>query len=807
LANAYSVMNLFYRFSCLLILLPSPLLAFEEEIRPFLEDHCYDCHADGMDKGGLDFDKLGSKLSDPAAFAKWEMVFDRVRKGEMPPAKVKTRPSGKEKARLAKVLGASLNETHLASKGAVLRRLNRREYQNTLNDLFGTNLDLEGLLPEDGRSHEFDNVGEALGISMTHLERYLEGARMVFDASAAKWTTPPAAKTFAGNFREAEIEKALAKTWRKLKDGAIVRFQGGGYPSGLLRNTGVPESGWYRVKITGYAYQTDEPIVCSIGGESYSAGSKKPVYEYAVFPPGKAKTVELKVYIEQRYMLVIEPQGIALPQVRPKNMSEYKGPGFAFVSASLEGPLYEEYPSRGHNLVFDGLKRQEIEPRNPETKKKEWYKPKFEIITTDERADVLQSIKRVAAYAWRRPVTDTDLESYIKLFENERAQDSSFEEALRTAVTALFVSPNFLYLRETPGRLDDLALANRLAYFLTRSAPDKKLLSLATQKKLGKDNNAMLAQAERLMKGPFFDRFITDFTEAWLNLREMDFTAPDKTLFPEFDPYLRYSLPLETEAFLRELITSNLPVSNVVKSDFAMLNSRLAEHYELPAVAGPDIRKVKLPADSIRGGFLTQASVLKVSANGTNTSPVVRGVWVMERILGDPPSPPPPGIPGVEPDIRGAETLRQILDQHRDSTSCAACHKKIDPPGFALESFNPIGGFRERFRSLGKGDKVDTVVKGRRVGYRLGPDVDCSGNLADGREFSSLAQFRNYLAEDEGVLARSFVMKLLTFATGREMGFSDRAEISRIVKQSAAKGYRVRDLFHLVVTSEIFLNK
>ncbi|MFK5922246.1 MAG: DUF1588 domain-containing protein [Verrucomicrobiota bacterium] len=800
-------MKLFCQSVFLLLLLSSSGFAFEEELRPFLEDHCYDCHADGMDKGGLDFDKLGSNLSDPATFAKWEMVFDRVRKGEMPPEKVKTRPSSEGKAELGKVLGESLNRSHLASKGAVLRRLNRREYQNTLNDLFGTSLDLEGLLPEDGRSHEFDNVGEALGISMTHLERYLEGARLVFDASVAKWTQPPAAKLIPGNFRDSEIEKALGKTFKKLDDGAIVRFQGGGYPSGLLRNSGAPESGWYQVKVRGYAYQSDKAIVCSIGGESYAHGSKKPIYKYVSFSPGKATTVEFKIYIEKHSMLVVEPQGIALPQPRPKILNEYEGPGFAFVSASIEGPLYGDYPSRGHKLVFDGLKRQEIEPRDPETKKKEWYKPKFEIITTDERADVLLSIKRVAAFAWRRPVSDADLESYLKLFENERAQDASFEEALRTAVTALFVSPNFLYLRETPGRLDDLAVVNRLAYFLTRTAPDKQLLSLATQKKMIKDDKVMIAQAERLMKGPHFDRFITDFTEAWLNLREIDFTAPDKTLFPEFDPYLRYSLPLETEAFLRELIISNLPVTNVVKSEFAMLNSRLAEHYGLPQLTGSQIRRVKLPTGSIRGGFLTQASVLKVSANGTNTSPVLRGVWVMERILGDPPSPPPPGISGVEPDIRGAETLRQILDQHRDSTSCAACHKKIDPPGFALESFNPIGGFRERFRSLGNGDKVDTIIKGRRVGYRLGPDVDCSGNLADGRKFSSLEQFRDYLAEDEAVLARSFATKLLTFATGREMGFSDRPEITRIVKQAGSKGYRVRDLFHLVVTSEIFLTK
>ncbi|HRX77430.1 MAG TPA: DUF1588 domain-containing protein, partial [Pirellulaceae bacterium] len=200
----------------------------------------------------------------------------------------------------------------------------------------------------------------------------------------------------------------------------------------------------------------------------------------------------------------------------------------------------------------------------------------------------------------------------------------------------------------------------------------------------------------------------------------------------------------------------------------------------------------------------SQASILKVSANGTNTSPVVRGVWVMERILGQAPPPPPAGVGGVEPDIRGAKTLRELLDKHRDLDTCRSCHQMIDPPGFALESFNPVGGWRDRFRSTGEGERINLEVRGNKVRYKLGLEVDASGELPDGREFSGFLAFRELLAEQEDLLAKALATKLLIFATGREMGFSDRAEIERIVRESAAKGHGVRELIHLVVMSEAF---
>ena len=787
---------------------------WKHELSEILELHCYDCHGDGAKKGGLAMDELSGKLDAPAVFAKWEQIYDRALNGEMPPKKIKDRPTSEELSLIYKNLGQALATQHALEKGTVLRRLNRREYQNAMNDLFGTDLKLEEMLPEDGRSHEFDVVGEALGVSMTHLQRYIDAAGLVFDAAIAKTTEVPKPKLIECTYRESEVKREVGKTLKRLSNGALVRFSASGLSGGHLREGGTSKAGLYRVRVTGYAHQSDKPVAVSISGVSYAAGSETPQIGFASFPSGKPTTVEMDSWLEGRYMLRINPYGLFDPEHYKrvkggKSIDDFKGPGFAFLSATMEGPIVKEFPSRGHKLIFGNLERREIEPRNPNDKKKSSYKPKFEIRSEDESADAAKTIKRLTADAFRRPVTDGDLVPYLALFKKEREKKDSFESSLRTVFTALFSSPHFLYLREKPGRLDDLALSNRLSLFLNRTMPERELLSMAYQGKLTKDPGALRKETERLLKHDRFDRFLTDFTESWLDLRDMEFTEPDKKLFPEFDRGMQLFMIKETEEFLRELIDSNLPATNVVKSDFAMLNERLAEHYEVPGVTGVEIRKVKLPAGSPRGGFLSQASVLKVTANGTNTSPVMRGVWVMERILGKTPTPPPPNIPGVEPDVRGAESLRDLLAKHRSMESCQGCHAKFDPLGFALESFNPIGGYREHYRSLGNNEhpKVNRLVKGRGVQYRQGPKVDASGNFEDGVKFAGFTEFQSHLARQPEDLTRALAKKLLTFATGRELGFSDRAEVERIVKESARNGYRVRDLIHLVVASRIFQSK
>ena len=780
----------------------------------FLELHCFDCHGDGAAKGGLDLEKLGRDLSDAAVFAKWERIFDRVAAGEMPPAKVKDRPEAKELTAFRAALGPRLVQSHAAAKGTVLRRLNRREYENTMNDLFGTSLELEDMLPEDGRSHEFDNVGDALGVSMQHMQMYLKAAGVVLEEAITKFTDAPKPQKRVGRYTDDEkLDRYLGDNRLKLEDGSVVRFSPYGYPTGMIRTANTRGEGFYRIKVRGFAYQSETPITFSVGATTFKRGVEKPIFGYFSFPPGapgKAHVVELTAFMGDRYMIQVEPYGISdsdLGRRRPKKIhaKEYKGPGLAIHSVEVEGPLVGEFPTRGHKLLMDGLKRVEIEPRNPNDRNKSKYKPQFEIESANEKADAEQALGRLANAAFRRPVGPQEIAPYVKLFEAERAKGEAFELALRTAATAVLSSPHFLFLREPAGALDDYALASRLSYFLTRTAPDAELLGLA---RAGKLRVNLRAQTERLLKDKRFERFITDFTQSWLNLREMDFTIPDRTLYPEYEPYLRFSMPRETEAFLHELIAGNHPTSAIVKSDFAMINDRMAEHYGIDGVAGSQFRKVALPANSWRGGFLSQGSVMKVSANGSATSPVVRGVYVMERILGITPTPPPPNIPGVEPDVRGVSSLRELLDKHRNVASCASCHNHIDPLGFALESFDVTGMRRDRFRNRSKGgEKVNAVVRGRKVVYRLGPAVDSSGKFLDGSSYRDFRAYRDYLAKHDDRLARAFAGKLLTFATGRELGFSDRAELDRIVADTAQNKHRLRDLLHRIIKSEIFLNK
>lgn len=808
-----------FRWMLLISLLVTPALSQESPNRrspdrvpdqrhlDFLKRNCLDCHEGESGEGGFAVDHLILDLGTEEHFAKWERIHDRLNRGEMPPEDA-GQPDPVAKSKFLAELQQSLTAAHAKSKSTMLRRLNRQEYENSLNDLFGIELKLADQLPEDGRAHEFDNVGSALSLSMVHLEKYMAAARQVLDEAIAKTTMQPEIQRIEGSYANTrEGEEFIGKIWKQLPDGAVVRFSGGGYPSGMIRSANVRDSGRYRIEVTGYAYQSGQPITFSVGGTTFKQGAEKPIYGYFVFQPGQPQTIELETPIESGYMIQIEPHGIEDPdRYQRKSIADYAGPGLAIQSVVLTGPLMDQFPSRGHRLIFDGIRRMEVEPGDPRQKTKPWYKPRFEIESDNELLDAGQSLERIAAFAFRRKVTADEVKPYLDLFESQRQTGQSFEDSLRQSVTAIFCSPRFLFLQETDGPLNDFEIATRLSYFLQRTMPDRQLLSLAARGKL-REPDQILAQAQRLMQSPRFQRFIEDFADAWLNLREMDFTAPDESLFPEYDPYLRYSMPLETYAFVRELLESNLPIRNLVQSDFAMLNERLAEHYGIPDVSGPAIRKVSLPPESLRGGILSQASVLKVSANGTNTSPVVRGVYVLERILGETPLPPPPGVPGIEPDIRGATTLREQLVQHRSLTQCQSCHRKIDPPGFALEFFNPIGGLRDRYRSLGEGERVDVRVRGRKVHYRLGPPVDGSGVTETGEKFEDYRQFRELLVANEKRLARAFTEKLLTFAAGRELGFSDRPEVERIVESTAAGGYRAADLLQAVMTSRIFLHK
>jgi hypothetical protein len=389
------------------------------------------------------------------------------------------------------------------------------------------------------------------------------------------------------------------------------------------------------------------------------------------------------------------------------------------------------------------------------------------------------------------------------------ADDFSFADAMIAGYTAVLSSPALLYFDERPGALDDRALADRLAYFLWNTRPDDQLLRRAERGELHQPA-ALRDETERLLADPRSRQFVDAFLDFWLDLRMIVATSPDTSLYPDYDldDLLTESMVEETQTFIAEIIRQNLSVSNLIDSDFAMLNERLATHYGIPGVEGVRIRRVKPPEGSVRGGLLTQGSVLKVTANGTTTSPVIRGAWIMDRLLGQPPPPPPEAVPAVDPDVRGATTIRQQLEMHRQIESCNACHKHIDPAGLALENFDVMGFWRTNYRSLGVGEAVSGVGhNGLRFRFKLGPEVDPSGELADGRRFADIKGLKQCLLQNPRQVARNLLERLVVYATGAPMGFSDRQRIEDVLKRLEAGGFSTRELIHEVVQSEMFTHK
>ena len=424
-------------------------------------------------------------------------------------------------------------------------------------------------------------------------------------------------------------------------------------------------------------------------------------------------------------------------------------------------------------------------------------------------ADARRLLRRFVNLTARQPVPDEALEKYAQLILARLEKKAPFAEAMLAGYKAFLCSGHFLYLPEPRGADDHFAIASRLSHFLANTRPDSRLMDLARAGRL-RDAATLRAETSRLIADAGFERFVRNFTDYWLNLRHVRRDDPDIRLYPEyrFDDYLVESMEREARALFSAMMRDNLPATVLVETDFVFANDRLARHYGLPALGGSTLRKVALPAGSPYGGLLTQAAILKVTANGTTTSPVVRGAWVMERLLGQPPPPPPPSVPAVEPDIRGAKTIRDILALHTKSKSCAACHAKFDPVGLALENFDILGGWRPRYRGLEEGERVTGIDRaGHDFAYTLAAPVDASGRLLDGRSFRDVHELKRILAANPRQLARNLLHQFTVYATGTPVRFSDRPEIEAMLNACAPGGYRVGDLVQALVQSKVFLGQ
>lgn len=841
------------RFLTALMVFCAPAVAAVSSNTVFLDDYCMDCHDAETKKGGFDLESLAWKLDDHANFDAWVKVFDVISKGEMPPKK-KARPDAKaQRAFLADIGGAlrAHDARERAESGrTVLRRLNRNEYERTMHDLLGITRPLARLLPEEQPMHGFDTVAEGLRFSQLQMEKYLEAADVALDDAITFGPEPERTakryffkdeKGVRSNLDKPETAEADDKSGRKhrhllreLPDGSVVFFNEG-YPSADLRQFSAKGAGVYRIRISGYGYQSKgQPIPMRIYHDNYR---EKHLVGWFEMTPDVPRVVEFTVTLPDRVNLRIEPSETGVDDkgqnVYNTSVYGYTGPGLALQWAEIEGPFVEQWPPVSMKRLFGDTPLTKIDEET--RKKNKWDRRAYELKPADPRADAKAALERFATRAFRRPLEPGEADRFVKLTTDELDAGRPFLDAMRVGLRAILTAPQFLLFEEKPGKLDGYALASRLSYFLWSTMPDDELLRAAASGGL-KEPKALRAQVERMLASPKSAAFVTNFTGQWLGLRDIDATSPDARLYPEFDERLRHSMVQETEAFFTELLKNNLPVTNLIHSDFAMLNSRLAAHYQidLPAVAGVSdpgskgaassagvtdpgyndsiagerIRKVPLPADTIRGGLLTQASVLKVSANGTTTSPVLRGIWVMKRLLGQPPSPPPQNTGTIEPDTRGATTVREQLAKHAAMESCAGCHNVIDPPGFALEQFDVIGGYRERYRSQGKGDTVQVQnTRSKRKYVKLGPPVDSTGELPDGRTFTGIRDFKKLLLESSDQVLLALTKNLVTYGTGAPVTFADRSAVAAIVEKTKAQGSGLRTLLAEVIVSPIFQTK
>jgi hypothetical protein len=814
-------------------------------LQSIINTACLDCHGNDDAEGGLNLQTLSFDLSNRAIRDRWIRIFDRVDQQEMPPEPNDV--STEQRTRLKNGLAATLHAADLADveqfgRGPI-RRLNRDEYQQNLRDILKLpQLDIRDRLHEDRVSHLFNKTSEALDISRVQLTAYLDAAESALLTAMASGVEPHPVTKFRAAGRKlfsatatfgnrqamffARNSKAISneELGKSPDDPAIelALFRSAhwpyyGYPQGFVAK--LP--GEYRVRFSARAVlQTDgfqlkpatrplpmtfrarKPSGPDVSGDVRATGGLIDIQpEQAVYET----TISLKPTETFEYSLLGLPVPLARnvnggpPTYRYPPFPEGGQPGVAFQWLEVEGPLApDNWPPESHRVLFGDLPLRAAAPGNGLP---------VDVVSESPREDATRLLRAFVERASREPVSDDVVRKFESLVLSQLDQNVPFAAALLTGYKAFLCSGHVLYLHEPTGDESDFAVASRLSHFLTNSRPDEQLLEHADADRL-RDFATLQSETDRLIASDGLDRFITNFTDYWLNLRHIQRDEPDVRLYPEyrFDAYLIESMERETRTFFTAMIRENLPVTTLIDSDFVLVNDRLAEHYRLPPVDGSALQKVALPSESPYGGLLTQGAILKVTANGTSTSPVVRGAWVMERLIGEPPPPPPKAVPAVEPDIRGAKTIRDLLALHTKDEACAACHARFDPVGLALENFDILGKWRTQYRGLAGETMVTGIDRaGHNFAYAAASAVDASGQLRDGRVFQNIDELKALLAGNPRQLARNLLHQFTVYATGTPVRFSDRAGIDRLLDQCAKDGYRVRDLLHAFVQSEIFL--
>lgn len=764
--------------------------------RDFIQQQCYDCHQGADAEGGLDLTKLGIDLQARPAADKWIRIFDRVKGGEMPPPEADT-IDVLERDRFLKTTGSWLREAQLASyaaRGRVNgRRLTNLQLERTLHDLLGIDIPLADRMPEEPRSDGFTTVADGQAMSHFQLEQHVSVVDAALDEAFRRALSEPdewdrllpakdlVRRRARSRTREPELIDDRAVTW-----ASRVIFYG------RLPETTAKEDGWYRftIRANGLKAPQDRGVWCTV--RSGRCVSSAPLLGWvgAFEATNTAREVTYEAWLSEGDMLEIRPGDATLELARfaggqvgtgegdPQNVA-----GVAIDWIKMSRIHHGSNDDSLRRKLFDDLTVRPAKNQRPAT-----------VISNQPKRDVVRLMRVFARRAFRRPVEDTALKPYFALSLELLERGDGFGAALRAGYRAVLCSPRFLYFHEQPGALDEFAIASRLSYLLWNSMPDEQLFELADDGKLA-DRKRLSEQVERMLNEPRGKQFVADFAAQWLDLSLIDFTEPDRKLYPGFDVIVQQSMLDETHAYLNKMLQDDLSVGHLIDSDFTFLNSRLARFYQIDGVAGDELREVALRPSDHRGGLMTHGSILKVTANGTTTSPVIRGVWISERLLGVDIPPPPENVPAIEPDVRGTKTIREMLVKHKEDSACAVCHVKIDPPGFALENYDPAGRWRDKYFS------VD------RSRPRPGATIDASFEMPDGRRFQDVHEFQNLVLADKRMLARNVADKLITYGTGGSLNFADREVVDSVIAECEASDFGFRSLLHAVVTSSVFLNK
>ena len=736
-----------------------PPSSFATEAAPILAKYCGACHNPTKSKGGVSVASFGIEAAFAVDSKTGRKILDNVEGGAMPPEDAPQIPPA-ERAKLLAHLQSAVSKAGcvlVPDPGRVtLRRLNRVEYNNTIRDLIGVDFRPADDFPSDDVGYGFDNIGDVLSLPPLLMEKYLAAAEAVSETAILADDRPRGPSRFWKPDRYGKPGK----------NGNLM-----GEIGFWLMNTNAdaaiegafPQAGNYlvRVRAFGQLAGPEAPkLEVQVDGKTAqrffvkAAADSPEVYEAPVRIKRGGSKLEIAFTNDAWF-----------PDHPDKS---HRDRNLALETVEVVGPLdhYPDHLPESHTRII---------PRRPGP--------------LNHRQVAREALTRFASRAYRRPVTETELNRLVGLVELVEQGGDRFERGMQLAIQAVLVSPHFLFrveLEQRPGvvrALTDLELASRLSYFLWSSLPDDELFTLASRKQLRVGGN-LDAQVTRMLRDPKAEALIENFAGQWLQTRNLKLASPDRGQFPAFDEPLRAAMAQEAELFFAAVLRDNRPITDFLHADYTFLNDRLAQHYGIAGVSGAEFRRVKL-TDPRRGGVVTMASTLTVTSNPTRTSPVKRGKWVLEEILGTPPPPPPPGVsdlPDAKPGGK-ATSVRARLEQHRSNPDCAACHARLDPLGFGLENFDAVGAFRD-------GDG--------------GQPIDSSGVLPNGPSFRGPVELKAVLLTRQPAFARCFTEKLMTYALGRGLEDADRCVVAAIAARVMSDGGRVGGVVTAIVHAEAF---